>query len=428
MPRVSFWVDVCSKLVYVLILVLSWFQGLYLIYPRFDIPVLPDTAILWLLIVIETYTLVISYIPKKLQPVCFVFFVFIGILSGYLFFGDLITSIILMLVLLPMCYRAVQKGIGKKEIISLWMGTIIYFGLMSLFTFFMQLTEVEVTRLIYFFSITLVLAIIGASVAHLNHTDQQMSMKEMIKQWRIHNRWIWGILATIVAASVVLLLVIYVSYAIFRWLTLFALKPIAEWVFTDVIEWLRSKIAQFQGQLTDEETPPSPEESMDDFLAAAEVSPFWDAFWNVFITVGAIALVIGIIYYIVRFIKRNILEHQEENRAEQRPLQAEQIQQDKPKSRNPLQQFFANLFSKGDVDALHEVRKDFRELLKLLREKGYYEHDAMTVQQINRQLQNLSISSYLYERLRYGDQNLTDEEIKRFKEEIQRIKKQLSNS
>lgn len=431
MPKSAFWIDSFSKFIYVCILILSWFQALYLIYPRFDISVLPDTAIFWLLIVIWPYTLLISYVSKRFQSLLFILFALIGILSGYWLFHDLITSIILMLSLIPLSYRAVLKGIGRKEIISIWMTSIIFFGFMSLLVFFMRLTEVEVTRLIYFFSITLVLAIIGASVAHLNHRDQHMSMKELIKQWKIHNRWMWASIAIVIGASIVLLLIGYVIYTIFRWLTLFALKPIAEWVFTDVINWLRLKMAQIEREMMGVEIPPSTEEPPDpsEFLEAAEVSPFWDTFWNIFITVGFIALIIAVMYLIVRFIKKNILQKQKENTSgKQQQVRVEQIQQEIHNHHNPIKQFFANLFYKNDVDSLHIIRKDFRELLKLLREKGYYENDAMTVQQINQQLQDMQIPSYLYERLRYGDQELTDEEIKRFKVEIQRIKKQLSES
>lgn len=431
MPKYINWINQIIRIIYVGILVFALFTAIDTFFSHiylYDMIVfhIPFSAIYWMLIIAGAYALTIPYVNRQKQSACYLLFLFIGIFSGYFLLHDLFLSIILSIVIISLTYRAVVNEIRVEELTSLWMKImLIYTFVLTIMIGFGLTTEQERTQFFYFLMITSVLYLVGISLLQLHHIDRQKSERELFQPWKKFNLWIWGSLVVFIALSIIILVVFKFGFVIFRWLIITGLTPVAKWVFTDLYDWIQKILAKLWGNFNNIEEQQTNVEQLDleieEFAPVNEISVF-----EIGLAMFFIFLLLTLIYMMIKFIKRKSFQKTSTTIEKSQSFMMDTIpQHEQPNVWNGFKAMLRNLFTTPDPDHLHEVRKEFRDLLKLLREKGYYDSDSMTVQQINNKLLGLTLPSDLYERLRYGDQNLTKEEILKFKDHIQRIKKEL---
>src|SRR5690606_1036743 len=64
------------------------------------------------------------------------------------------------------------------------------------------------------------------------------------------------------------------------------------------------------------------------------------------------------------------------------------------------------------------VRRQFRQLLISLRDRGIWTKDSMSIKELNQKMELLKRTSPLYEKVRYGEQELTLTELEQFEQEL----------
>ncbi len=75
-------------------------------------------------------------------------------------------------------------------------------------------------------------------------------------------------------------------------------------------------------------------------------------------------------------------------------------------------------------DSIHPVRRTFKKFLKELRKKKMWTSSDTTVSRLEKEF---SVPAVWYERVRYGGQDLTDEEVRQYQDKMKQVLKSLKN-
>lgn len=424
MHNVQRWVQPMLLSIYVALLSLFWFHAVQFLFRRFDIPAIPEIAVLLLIGIGIVTVLPLSFLSISQRKVWTAIMLFAGIALGYLLYNDLVTFVILVLGSTWFSVKKVDDTIGALEIVHAFMAIVIFFGFSFIVSFFFTVQDIEVQQLIRFLLLSLIVTVAGTTIAKLYTIDTNIDVRNQFKQWGKYNGWVWGMLAALGVVSALALFILLGVIPLIGALIKAILTPIVTKIFA-VIPWLSEQIARLFAEL--------PEQEMDDAefennameqLQQTDMHPWASQFWDVVfygITVVLIALVVVAIVKAMRTKKQS-----KGTEVHVRDAIAIESLPSATQGGNDWLRSLKSFFNPYSALEEHPVRKQYRQILKQLRKKGLWDHEAMTVQQIEARVQQLGLPSALYEKLRYGDQTLSEAEIAQFSERIKAVKDKLS--
>lgn len=416
------WLQLFIAALYISLQSLFWLNALHFFYRRFEIPLLPAESIFWLVLMAIIVLLPLPYLAAPQRHIWFGVTAIAGIVSGYLMFDYIGTIVILAVGVTWFSLKKIVDGIGAREFIFSLMSIMILFGISFIFSYFYTIEPAEVSSLTQFFLLSFVITIIGMVVAQLSNYDGFIKRDNFLKQWGLYNGWVWGTLALLSLGSVVILLALSQILPLVGWLLKAILMPIATFVFNVILPWLQDTLRRLI-----EEVPVEDESDQiwgeDEFIipdTITPMSPLATLLWNIVLYSILFALLVFIAYKFYKYVQKNVKKKGEETDSSQRdPIIVQSLTASN--HHTSWQDKLRGLFRPYTGREEHLIRKEYRNMLKLMKKKGIWKSDAMTVQQLNQLVHASEYSSSLYERLRYGDQDLSDEEIVYYRDEIQKL-------
>lgn len=418
MTRTTQWVDPIARIIYASLQALFWFYAIRIIYPIIMAPLLPQSGIVWLLLVTWICILPVPYMSERQRTIWYLVSVSAGIIIGKIWIDDLISAIILVLGVTGFSIKKIIAGIGTNEIVTLFMKIMIFFGLSFALTYILRLEDTELTSFAYFFLVAFFITILGAAVTQLHFHEAQNDTQGIYKQWIKYVGWKFGTIGVLVVASIGVLIAIGAIYKLFSVILIAIVTPFAQLIpkISDFILMLFAKLEKDE-QVIEEELERGTTESWIEEIQNAERNPLTELLWEIAMITVLVAIIGFIVYKIVQYIRKNRALAAALATAEK----ADQIkiEESLPQSKGWINTFFGWLYSSSETE--NKLRREYGRLLKFLHAKGVWTKNTFTVQQINQLYADLESPSKVYERLRYGDQELSNEEMEQAIADIKRI-------
>lgn len=417
MDKKQLWVQQLLGVLYVVLLSLLWFNALKFLYQRFDTLYFPEVAMIWLMITACIMILPLPYLSSSQRNIWFIVTLIVGVLSGYLLYGQILSIFILVAGVTWVSVKKVVDGIGAREFIALLATTLILYGLLFFYSFIFTVGKQEVAGLIRFFILSFFISMIGIVINQLMYQEGTTENPSFYRQWGIFNGVIWGAIGIIALVSAILLFAVLGIIPLVGWLITTILSPILKWIFS-----LAPYIQEIWRKLLSnrESTVGEPEEFQNQ-IETTPLSPTTELIWNIILSSILIALICFGLYVLIKYVRKVVKARS----VSSKPLPGASIIIEKsdssPEDPSSWLNKLYSYFRPYRVEEEHPIRKEFRNMLILMRKKGIWNRDSMTVYELNQLISKLEYSSILYEKLRYGDQNLSDEEIVRFRDELKKI-------
>ncbi len=414
------WVALLTGALYISVQSLFWLNALHLFFRRLEVPLLPEGAIFWLMITAWIVLLPLPYLAASQRHIWFIVAVISGAFVGYLLYDYFGTVAILVVGVTWFSLKKIVEGIGPREFIFLLMSIMILFGIIFIFSYFFKIEAVEVSNLTGFFILSFLITMIGIVTTQLSQHDRHLMNIGFLKQWGIYNAWVWGALAVLSLGSIVVLLALSNVFPLVGWLIKAILTPIVTVVFS-IIPWIQRSLAQLKAEAPEDESDLiwGREEHLK--LEDISLSPTTTLIWNIVLYTLTAVVIALILYKFYQYVRKQVKRRKEVvDRSQHDPIivQASNPPEDQHSSwRDKLRGIFKPYTGREE----HLLRKEYRLLLKLLRKKGIWKSDTMTVQQLHQHVRISEKASSIYEKLRYGDHELTDDEIRIGRDDIQKI-------
>lgn len=411
------WVELATGISYASIQSLFWFYAVLFVIRRMGATPLPDTAILIVMVTAWILILPLSILTTVQRNIWMVVTMFTGVGAGYYYYGDLLTFLIIIFGMSWFSLRRINDGISSREFVNFLMGTIIFFGFAFAFSFFIDIDDAEVWQYIFFFSVTFVLTIIGVLLSQLTQSDSFHNDRFTLKQWGLFSGYAWVVLGVLSLGSIGILLILLAFIPFANWLLNAILVPIGAFIGY-ILPWLQDLYREAMNEAAPEyEVEVSVEDSFTEQFKDVEANSVASMIIDIILYVGLALLVIWVVYRIIKEVRKRITKQLEVKNGSAIVVEkSDAVLEEQPSWWKKLLNTF-----RGYSDGEHLVRKEYRQLLKVLRKKGLLEHNTMTVNQLNQMIRELQRTSSLYERVRYGDQELSAEELSIYQAEMKTL-------
>lgn len=336
---------------------------------------------------------------------------------GYSFFLFIMAGILAWAI-----SRRGMKTVSKSDFTRLFLYGIFWFCVALLLTFPFTYSDSEIDGLIRFFSLAMLTMLVGVLVSVLINLEYQNDLGSFGRSWGLYSTMLMGGAAGLIIISLLPAYIIGLIFSVLRVLLLWVLSPF-KWL-VEISPALKEEIYKLWAKqkikgANDENLRGLPESIYNKIREYIHQYDY--SFLKYIFILLAVSLLVMLIYL---FLRRDP-EEMRERPVKKFSLQAQNIETGRDESQSSWLQRAKNLFLPYAGKEEHLIRREFRQILKMLREVELWQHDRMTVDQISQAFVPLNPSTKLYQKVRYGDQDLSAEELRLFREEAEKVKENL---
>jgi len=419
MDKTHGWIHHLAEFFYLILQSFIYYSLLQFIYIRLDFAFLPLWSLIWVVALVITLYIAASLQSKQNVAITLPLLVLIGLISGLILFETFFAVLILIIGLTIFAIRraSAYEPVNQKKFLSFFAASLLLYCLFILVCYFAQYTGNEIRGLIIHMTTAFFITLIGLGIVQL-YPYQKYNHENFWKEWGMINAVKWGGLGLLGIASAILLF--FVSLILKPLISIFAslFYPVFKIIFTiiyNIILYVYEHIPQKEAlNMNNSENELDWLEEMRE-KAPDEPTPMVDGILHIVTYAVIIGLAVLLIALFFRAVKR--IRGRGESISARSTLLKEDVQDDEGEKQfwwRKQRRFWYPYSGKER----HPVRQTYRQVLSLMREKGLWEDERMTAEQINSLFSPSERTAHIYNKLRYGDQDLTQEEVQFFKNEM----------
>lgn len=419
MDKTNGWIHHLAEFFYLILQSFVSYSLMQFIYIRLDFAFLPLWSLIWVIALVLTLYIAASYLSKQNLNITISLIVLIGLISGLILFEKFFAVLILIIGLTIFAIRraSAYEPVNQKKFLYAFAASLLLYGLFILVCYFAQYTGDEIRGLIIHMTTALFITLIGLGIVQL-YPYEKDNRENFLKDWGMINAVKWGGLGLLGIASAILLF--FVSLILKPLISILAslFYPVFKIIFTTIYNIILYVYELF---------PRKEEQNMDnneneyDWLKELRnnetytPNPITDGILHIFTYAVIIGLALLLVFLFFRALQR--IKGRVGSISAKSTLLREDIQDEEGETQSwwRKQRRFWNPYSSKER---HPVRQIYRQVLSLMREKGLWEDERMTAEQINSLFSPSERTAHIYNKLRYGDQELTQEEVQFFKNEM----------
>lgn len=423
MDKQRLWPQKLNGLFYITFLSVMVFYGIMFVAKRMFFDFIPEVAVLWFVFTGWLLYIPLHFFNKKHGAVWIILAMILGCMAGIFLIGYSFFIILLSGLLAWIIIKVGYKPVLEGKFTELFTRSLFWFSLVLSFGMLFEFSDETVMLTIRFYALALLFFLLSTSVSSLQYSQEESIKNNFWQLWTSYNGVFWG---SALALSIICLVPAFIIQFIF---SLF--RIIIVWIFSP-FTWVVKSVPALKKAIDDMWSSAVAVENDSTLMGLAnrighELKMYLLSDKLSFLKYLIMLLAVALLVYLVSILFRKAKDQQMRYLAvsNQKRITVEAIKQQDETADLSWWDKAKRFFRPYSSDEEHPIRKEYRQLLSLVRKQGIWKHDAMTVHQINQMMSQLQDSSPIYEKVRYGNQNLSSEEENLFRHEVQAVMQRL---